>query len=393
VRPAAWRQHFGQVGRGGRLILVLILLFVVGGIGTLGYLLIRPKEQYGKYGGIEIGNAGIKMFAADFFHDGNSWNYQTLVEDDKPVHLGDSLDAKGKAFAPDVLNDAMGIVKGFFNEMRKCGVPSSRIYVICSSGVFAKLENTGLEWDSKNQLRQEVRKTVDKEIEFLDATAKARYEFLACSPHPEDRVNWLLIHIGSGHTEGGCWSSNNVFIPMTLEDGYSKYRDDVNKIRQHTGGTFDEVARRSGKEDLIPRIRKGIESRKGLTERPKVFLLGGVVWAMTIYMHPDKLKEQRVRLKANDIKQFRDLVATNTPAAMRRRALATVDWEQNKALEQEIEKVQKVFKDPDKLVAGAEILAAFSAEYGFEGKDLESFRDANYACTIGHIAKTVGIEK
>src|SRR5262249_26038485 len=151
-----------------------------------------------------------------------------------------------------------------------------------------------------------------------------------------------------------------------------------------------------GKEMLIPRIKENIERRKGLNERHKIYLFGAPVWALVTYMHPDQVTHRRVSLRANGIQQFRSWAAETTPAAMRRRALDSVDEEQKEVLEKEIEKVEGIFfrtTAPDKLIAGAEILADLSDELNFDGKDLDFFRDGLYACIIGYIVKTSGMEK
>ncbi len=396
LRLAARGHFFSEIARGRRPILVLILLGVMGGTGALAYFLIRPKEQYGKYGGIEIGATGIKMFAADFFHNGTSWDYQTLVAKDKNIHLGKRLAAGGQTFEPDALNETVELVKRYFDEISdKYGVPPKRIYVICSSGVFAKFKNDSVRKVNEDTLSEQVRKIVPrvKIIDILDETEKAKYDLIACSPDSKDRANCLLLHVGGGDTKGAYYNTYNVFQPMYFRFGYSSFYDEV-KIQKHDDETFDEGARRLGKEMLLPLIRSASESDKGLKEQHRIVLFGAVAWALTTYMHPDELKEGHLLLKAKDLKEFRRLVATKSRGALARSALDMVDEKQREALEQQIEKIQKeVFQDPNQLIAGAEILSRLSSEYGFDRKNVESFRDANYACTIGYIAKTVGIEK
>jgi hypothetical protein len=406
-RPGAVHQPFALMSRGTWILLAVAILLVVGGTGTLAYVIFRP-QVYGRYGGIEIGATGLKMFAAEFFRSGNTWNYHTLVNPkDKNVHLGTKRTEKRQTFAPERLKDTIDFVESSFAEIQKSGVPPDRIYVICSSGVLAGFADKA-KLDNGMVLRNEVKRIVDEqkaekdgvaesELDFLDEADKAQYDLLACSAEAKDKQDSLLIHIGGGDTKGGSFNRKNVFEPMVPIPGYTKYEQEVNRIRkERIFPSFDEAARGLGNEILVPRIKEGIERRKGLNDRRKVYLLGALPWAMATYMHPDKLGERHIRLRASEIKQFRNWAARYDSNTLRRLALDRVAGKQTEPVEKEIDSVQNVFfktQLTDTLIAGAEILADLSEEYNFDGKKLDFYHDGQYACIIGYIVKRAGIEK
>ena len=56
----------------------------------------------------------------------------------------------------------MDFVEWSFDEMRKQGVPSNQIYVMCSSGVLARFGDRA-KLDNQTKLQAEVKKIVDKQ--------------------------------------------------------------------------------------------------------------------------------------------------------------------------------------------------------------------------------------
>jgi hypothetical protein len=393
------------------LVLAAVFVLVLGSSGTIAYFLFRtkPDSAHGKYGCIEIGSKGIKMVVADVFHDGNFLNYKELAGDDKSVDLGASVVQGGGSFDEKSLGAAMVVVKSFFETIRdEHGVPTERIYVICSSGVFSHKGEAEAGDSRERQLTGAVKKTVSKTIEYISQGQKAKFDFLACSPRGAVGPDCLLIHVGDGDTKGGYFNGM-VFESLSFKYGTSSYRElldaEFKKQRVPDGeelDAFDKLARQVRAEKLTTQLREEFGSKQGLKERPKIYLFGGIVWAMTAYMRPDQLDQFRIKINANDIQRFREKIARKPIAEMDAEALDTVDPEHQEEVKKVLTKIRAVFKHEKKdkktgniqdmryaLIAGAELLTALSAEYNFEGKDLEFYRDSHLACAAGYIVDKV----
>ncbi|HEV3256558.1 MAG TPA: hypothetical protein VG013_06755 [Gemmataceae bacterium] len=384
-------------------LMAIAIVVVLAGTAGVAHFLLSPKKPMasGKFGGIEIGSKGIKMFAGDFFPDGDSWEYTPLAQASENPDLGRYLDATGTAFDAKALDEAVKIVKQFFEDIRdKQGVPADRIFVFCSAGVFANFKDEGARVESEMSLKKAVKKATGRGVDIISEQDKAKYDYMGFSPPAEERGNVLVLHVGSNATEGTCEDpTSSSFQPMKVEYGYSNYGTKVAAGMLPGDKTFHDAAARVADTELVPRIKEGLRKNPLLKERHRIYLTGAIVWTLARYMHPDKLHEKRVSITARDIQAFRNWVATNAPDKMSADALDTVDDVQKQALEEEFEKIQEIFKIKDRSrpcevwIAGAEILARLSAEYEFENKDPEFWSDSEYACTIGYIVKNAGIER
>jgi hypothetical protein len=383
------------------LLLAMLAVLVLGATAGVAYFLFSPRKPVvsGKFGGIEIGSKGIKMFAGDFFHDGASWDYTLLAQASENPDLGGHIDAAGEAFDADTLDKAVGIVKKFVEDLRdNHGVPPDRVFVFCSAGVFAGFKDNTARIANEDKLKVGVKKATGRLVDIISEQDKSKYDFVGFSPPPDERIKTLVIHVGSNSTEGTCEETTNTFRSMKVESGYSKYAAKVQK-EMPPGETFEHAAARMAGKELVDPIRDGIQKNHLLNERSKVYLTGAIVWTMARYVHPDKLQEKRVSITARDIQGFRDRVVKFAPDQMSETALATVDDDQRDALKQELDRIQGIFRIADTSkpcevwIAGAEILSRLSAEYDLVDKDPEFWSDSEYACTIGYIVKKAGIER
>jgi hypothetical protein len=415
ARPALLVHAPGFVSRHAYLLLAAIFVVVLGASGTIAYLLFGTKKDaaHGQYGCIEIGSKGIKMVAADVFHDGNFLNYESLGGDDRSVDLGSSVAQGGRSFDEKSLAAAMTVVKDFFETMRdKHGVPPERIHVICSSGVFSQKGDVQAGDSRERELTVAVKQAINKTIDYISPGHKAKCDFLACSPRGAAEQDCLLIHIGDGDTKGGYFNGQ-VFESMSFAYGTSSYRalidGEMKKQRVPPGeelDAFDKLARRLRDDKLTSKLQGEFGGKQGLKDRPKIYLFGGIVWAMTAYMRPDQLVRYRIQINANDIQRFREKIARKPIDEMENDSLENVDEDHKEDVRAVLKKIRKVFKHEEKnektgkkqdmryaLIAGTEILAALSLQYNFDGKSPEFYRDSHLACAIGYILDKVAVEK
>ncbi|PSB42335.1 hypothetical protein [Chamaesiphon polymorphus] len=145
----------------------------------------------------------------------------------------------------------------------------------------------------------------------------------------------------------------------------------------------------------MPAIRQALRQQPKLSNSSRIYLAGGIVWAMTTLTRPcekeqniARPKEERVssftRLRAEDINTFYNN-ATRSRKTLFEPNLSSCTPEQLTKVQAEIKKVQEKFPDKD-LIAGAGILKAFSEELNFANKDSIFFaRYAIEALPIGYL--------
>jgi exopolyphosphatase/pppGpp-phosphohydrolase len=239
----------------------------------------------------------------------------------------------------------------------------------------------------KDILRKAVESSVGRPIEFITGQDEARYEALACIP-PSERASNVLFDVGGGNTKGGYFNEDGLFYGFQINLGSKTFFKASQQEAGKSGKPFAEAASSIRAKKLEPAIREETGRYPALVQHPKVYLVGGITWAMTVLTHPAD-RRQRVKLTAADIDRFAVLVKENKPLPLRRKVLAQVsDDKARAAVEKDVKKIQEeVFPKQDQLIAGAEILKALSAELNLKDREIIFFRDAHIAWPMGYLMK------
>jgi DNA-directed RNA polymerase subunit RPC12/RpoP len=389
----------------GALLTGIIVTFL-----TLSYLFPRPSEtpengSLGRFGGIEIGANGVKTVAVDFFRGKDGQAEFEPVADSRAENLASlgTLNSDGLSFNARTLAEMRGAVKGFLDQLtQKHGVKPEQVFVVVSSGVFTDFKTSDAALAGKDVLRAELR-GVSSSVEFLSATDEAMYAVEASVPISE-RNTTLLLDFGSSSVKGGFFT-DGVFTSMSLDYGTRRLlREVMKEAKKRPDVGLPELAEQLSERLVLPPLKEELDRKPSLNRRPRVLLVGGIVWAMATCTRPAEVGQKTVDLSPGDLGRFRALVreswgtqGTNSSAkdraaqerALRERILAPIaEPEIRGRAAKEIERVQELFA-PDQLVVGAELLRTVAAEYDFDHKQIV-FRNAPVARVVGYLMKKSG---
>jgi predicted Zn finger-like uncharacterized protein len=346
-----------------------------------------PEEAdsaVGKWGAIEIGSKGVKAVVIEVFLDGEG-NYDFNPTGDQTANVTLVGGTDGQSFDANVLDATMDHIKRFAATMQKdYEVPADRVCVLCSSGVWVPFKDPAAREKNQKLLIQRVKDATGYNLTLNSVTDEVRLGMLACVPKKQ-RGEILFIDIGSGNTKGGYFEKKDVFETVSLDFGSKTYTDKVKAEAKVSGKPYAEQAAAARPLLLEQPLHKRIEDVPGLANPKKIHLVGGAVWALATFMHPQD-SSLRTRLTADDITNYASLVR-KPKEQVRNEVLAQVkDPEQFKKAEAEIKRVQDTF-NPENLQAGAEILKALSKEFDFENKQLIFFRKGYIAWSAGFVVE------
>jgi hypothetical protein len=340
----------------------------------------KTAEQSELYGGIEISRDGIKAIVIRLTD--TEQGYDVKIVHSEAINVRSIQVGRlgiGK-LTPEAIKSAGQAVQQLYTQMQQqYKVSRERIYIIGSNDLKA---------DNQKELVDEISDKTGKTVTFLSAMAEARLSVIGTIPKRyregetwfDNRSLSVLIDIGSSRTKGGYQQirqllSGNThydFVALGIPRGAVNFAYEVSyAVGENVElKKFAFVARMFGegtiRTDLRGQLRNELESKPGLAYRKKVYLSGGIAWAVATSLYPED-RRSFVPITVDDIRLFHQR-AVNSPQALLHPGLSRIrDGEIRKELERELEAMRSNFT-PESLIAGAEILKAVANEYNFEGE-------------------------
>ncbi|MBS1791718.1 MAG: hypothetical protein JST85_28680 [Acidobacteria bacterium] len=336
------------------------------------------------HGGIEIGSRGVKGTAIHFTRKGNGYEVKVLYTETINTSI---MKVKDNRFTPEGLKEAADAVKKMFDRLQQeYQVPVEQIYIVGSSGLRA---------DNKPELVSAINQAIGRPMSFLTVDLEVQLSIAGTIPRKRDdeakplneREVALLLDIGSGNTKGGYQqpdSPKEEFVTMGIPFGTVSFTNEVNKLRKVESDLngFAVDAMVISPKVLNEQIRKEIEKKPGLLYRKRVYLSGGIIWAMATLMHPEN-RRAFVTLTTDEIAMFH-YRARNDMDRLLNPDLSRVDDQKRAEVKKEIEAVKATFT-PKNILAGAEILNAVSTEFKLETKDVWFARYGNLSWILSYV--------
>ncbi len=353
------------------------------------------------YGGIEIGSKGVKATAIRVKETDEGHAVKLIYAE---VINTTIMQLKDNRFAPDVIRDTALATAKMLAKMRDdLKVPDAHIGIVGSSGLKA---------DNPQDLVKAVRDRTGKQMTFLDVETEVQLSVVGTIPQryrnrdgswKDNRGISVLMDIGSGNTKGGYQTIRQLptgtpdydYVTVGIPKGTVSFTNDIN---QAAGESADqsEFARKA--KELTPAsirvsLRKEMERKPGLVNRPRVYLSGGIVWAMATLLYPDD-RRALVPLTAADIDLFYQKV-TGDPDSLQKFLNPNLtkrisDRQVRAEAEKEIETVRNTFS-PRNLIAGAEILKAVSGEFQLHQKRIRFARYSYLSWILSYTRLQVGL--
>lgn len=272
------------------------------------------------YGGIEIGNKGIKVTIIDLknaekrdFKIKDFWTENTGI--DKPINENGILTINGINEVGDVVNKHY---KKLLNDFK---IFDSHIFIVASSGI-AMSRNT-------NELVAKIKQLTNKNLDVLLPETEAKLLFEGSVPSNLIE-NALVINIGSGNTNGGYLkkmeSNKPLFEPIRLELGTLTLTEKILKTAKDTIVDIDQFNRLSldYSRQLKDAVSIMFDNHKTALNKSTVYFSGGASWAFSTLFNgkgSDEIMPIRIQdvvyhnyILQNDFSKYQLLAKTNPDA-------------------------------------------------------------------------------
>ncbi len=320
---------------------------------------LRPKTLYA---GIEIGSKGVKAMVIELSPADEEGIYNTDTKMRKSINTGIiSNVVKTGLFLDSAINETALAVKELLYEIKdKYGVLETNIFIVGSSGL--------LQAKNKNKLLERVYEQTGKEMGFISAEKEVFFNILGSIPE-KYRSSALSLDIGSGNTKIGFIenlgdSSRTVSIEIPF--GTVSFTDTIQK-EAGTKEKFVAISKRLNKL-ITDKIDNEAQRKPVLKNRSPIFIVGGIVWAMTTLLYPEN-QDSFVKLTASDINRFYVSLAKNLEGVLNPDPSKIKDNTIREEALKQIQAVKDTFTN-ENLIAGAEILKATSDKLNFKNKEL-----------------------
>jgi len=354
----------------------LLLLVALAGLGA--GQLARAAEGTGekkkKLAGISIESKGCRGLVVQ-------------LEPGRPVEVLSTqvvnttlmdLDAKGR-FKPEAIEDTLEAIDALMGTITsKFGLEAGEVPIVGSSGLMGA--------KNRDALAAAVKKKTGKAVTFLDPATEVKLSLDGLLVR-EKRAAALLLDVGSGNTKGGAFvydedeeakKLRTFSVPFGTVTLTSKA---LLRMRKDRGG-FAEAVGRVAEKEVAPALVRALKGLDELRRREPVVLTGGAAWAMCSVVHPGKMDEPLLSLKAGDIDRYLEILDESEAFPVVDLSSLT-DAGQRKRARGELDKVRSAFT-PENLRAGAELLRACARALRWKGdKPLVFARNGHVAWLLG----------
>ncbi len=345
------------------------------------------------YGGIEIGSKGIKGVAIPIDNLGvprltdlrklkTAVTNVTLIERDK-----DGM------FRKEALDEARDAVHDYYKKLTgELHVHPDRIWIVASSGLTTKGRPSNFD-----ELRKAVDQATENTVALREIDQKTEVELLILGAVP--RENWrdaILLDVGSGNTKGGYYQPasginlSRVVVMASEIEGSGLFtqtiQKEMNRRMLRNFSDFCDIAGELRKE-LVDKVRWSEVVRKpGLANRAKIFLSGGVIWAIATLSDPEAAMDDKpyMKLSLEHVRNFHDALKKTgqipTPDVSR------FSEPLRKQAQDQIDAVMNTFT-PENLVAGSEILLGFEERLRWQKKEVYFTKSGVVAWIVGFVGR------
>ncbi len=330
------------------------------------------------HGGVEIGASGVKAVAIRVITVDEGYEADEIYSPKVANTYVMQGVEKTNRLSPEPIKDTALAVDSFCRQMIEKGVPSDQIYVVGSSGLRA---------NNLADLAHEVKEIAGREMTFLNVNDEVAFTISGAVPkytrdysgkgkyrkvrRRDNRGRSILLDIGSGNTKGGYQERSSPtgavdyrIITFGIPFGTKTLADKVSGALA-TGVTdfvFAAKAQEVGQEVISQPLAIELERKPALVNRPRVYLTGGIVWALATLMHPQN-RSPYVTLTATDIDRFYN-EALRDPQKLLNPDLSRLDAETREKADSDINAIRSTFSTRQ-LLAGAEILKTLSSNFRF----------------------------
>lgn len=273
--------------------------------------------------------------------------------------------AETGSFQPEAIEETARVVKELMGLIKQQDVKEEDIYIAGSSALMKA--------NNRDALSGKVKEMTGKDMVFIDKDREVFYGIVGSIPQ-KYRNNALLIDIGSGNTKLGYLDAERT-VSVDMPYGTVSLTEAVKK-KNPSEKAYTTSALNITAQEMKPKLRQAAARRPSLVNRKPVFMVGGIVWAMSTILYPER-EDSFVKLTMDDINRFYELVAKKKGAAFEQNLTKIKNMDTRKKAEKQLQSVKDVFT-VENLIAGAAILKAMGDELKLKGKDLYFSRNGSW---------------
>jgi hypothetical protein len=313
---------------------------------------LAPAARAGEiHGGIEIGGAGIKMTAIELSGSGDNIDIQIKLADTVGGGISGAASSGGSMWESATGTTAQ-VVEKFRDRLRSLGVADEHIHVIGSSGIFAAIHDKPelIELYQK-KLAARIMRDTGLTMVYINAKREAELSIAGILPSRR-RATGVLIDIGGGNTKGGCLLADGKYATFSIPYGTVTFADYARqKNADHPAHLGDLI--RLGAETLPPLLKKELGKLPDMGQRDRVYLSGGVIWAVATFTHPGD-SQPYMPLTLKDVEDFEAKLLA-APARYPKLDVSGLSEQKQRRATAEATKLKSIYT-PTQLLAGTQVL-------------------------------------
>lgn len=306
------------------------------------------SSQSRSYCAVEVGSKGVKARGFDFgIKDSDSAAREFFKKD---INTTIIASLQGEEFSLPAIIETAEATKKLIKEMQSLS-PMCKPFVVGSSGI-SRVKNT-------KALSDAISERIDVgTIEFVTPKQEAEFGFISSIPQ-KDWNNSVLIDIGSSNTKMG-YRSDDGFRSAEIPFGSVT----LTQKASGSGGNFYTSLKTTINTIIKPALIDTSSKSPGLTNKRKVFWIGGAAWSTATFMRPDQGTRNFVKIEESDISKF--ITALNDKTWVSYKPSRKASAKARAVFEKDSSKVVEIFSR-DNLLSGASLFESFLSNRGVDG--------------------------
>jgi hypothetical protein len=309
-----------------------------------------PPTQPGEvYAGIEITTECVREIALRVSRSEDESGLKLIYSEN--IRLALARDGDGLITLQSAKETAQTVLKLLTRLRQQSQAPPDHVFLIGSSGLRAYRPEA---------LVKTISEATGKSLTFLDSETETQLSVAGAIPrlwkvrdaYIDNRNSSVLIEINSDRTLGG----------------YQLLKYPPNAAPRYDFVTMSVPNGVGGDESFRQALRGERESKPGLVNRKRVYLMGSLPWAMTTLIYPED-QQPFVPLTNDVIDWFAGKVARSPREVLNPNLSFIRDRDLRQKAEADLQTVKSAFT-PQQLAAGVEALRAVASEFELQGKQI-----------------------
>ena len=308
-----------------------------------------PTQPGEVYAGIELTTEWVRAIALRVSRNDEESGLKLLYSEN--IRLALARDGDGQITTQAAKEAAQTVLKLLTRLRQQSQAPPARVFLIGSSALGA---------DRPEALVKTISEVTGKSLTFLDTETEIQLSVAGAIPRLwkvgdtqiDNRNSSVLIEVNGDRTLGG----------------YQLLKYPPNAAPRYDFVTMRVLHGVAGDESFRQALRRERESKPGLVNRKRVYLIGSVAWAMATLIFPED-QQPFVPLTSEVIEWFAAKVARAPREVLNPNLSFIRDRDLRQKAESELQAVKSAFT-PQQLAAGVEAVRAAASEFEWQGKQI-----------------------